>query len=99
MKKSAKPYTAPHEVYTGGVLYDPGKVFFTAEPKGRAWQPASEAEVAAATAPKASDVGDLEALDEAALTEHAKSLGIELGRASEKADIIAVIRSLNATHR
>ena len=37
-------FTAPHEVYTGGILYQPGEAFFTAEPKGREWRPASEAD-------------------------------------------------------
>ena len=44
-KNQAMAYTAPHEVYTGGALYEPGEAFFTAEPKGREWQPASDAEV------------------------------------------------------
>ena len=99
MKKPAKAYTAPHEVYTGGLLYDPGKVFITAEPKGKAWQPASDAEVAAATAPKSKDVGDLEALDVAALKAHAKSLGLEIAPASDKPEILSVIRSFVASSR
>ncbi len=92
MKKPVKAYTAPHEVYTGGVLYDPGKVFVTAEPKGKAWQPASDAELAAALAPKGKDVGDLEALDMATLKEHATSLGLDVNPASGKADLVGVIR-------
>jgi hypothetical protein len=43
-KNLAEAFTAPHEVYTGGILYQPGEAFFTAEPKGREWQPASEAD-------------------------------------------------------
>ena len=43
-------FTAPHEVYTGGILYEPGEAFFTAEPKGREWQPATEAEITLARA-------------------------------------------------
>ncbi|MEO6217227.1 MAG: hypothetical protein ABIO86_14450 [Sphingomonas sp.] len=43
-------FTAPHEVYTGGTLYEPGEAFFTAEPKGREWQPANEAEIRLARA-------------------------------------------------
>lgn len=43
-------FTAPHEVYTGGALYEPGEAFFTAEPKGREWQPATEAEIKLARA-------------------------------------------------
>ncbi|GAA0335409.1 hypothetical protein GCM10009087_52280 [Sphingomonas oligophenolica] len=92
MKKPAKAYTAPHEVYTGGVLYDPGQLFVTAEPKGRAWQPASDAEVAAATAPKPGEAGALETLDVAALNAHARSLGLDISPASGKAEIIRVIR-------
>jgi hypothetical protein len=48
--KNQRAFTAPHEVYTGGILYEPGEAFFTAEPKGREWQPASEAAVLAARA-------------------------------------------------
>lgn len=99
MKKPAKAYTAPHEVYTGGMFYEPGKVFVTAEPKGKAWQPASDAEVAAATAPKAKDVGDLEALDVAALKEQATALGLDILPTSGKADIIRVIRDLSGSTR
>ena len=99
MKKPAKAYTAPHEVYTGGMFYNPGKVFVTAEPKGKAWQPASDAEVAAATAPKAKDVDDLEALDVAALREQATSLGLEIVPTSGKADIIRVIRDVSGSTR
>ena len=99
MKQLGKPYTAPHEVYTGGMLYDPGKVFVTAEPKGRAWQPASDAEVAAATAPKSGDVGDLEALDVAALKAHVTSLGLEISPESDKAEILSVVRSFKGSTR
>jgi hypothetical protein len=48
--KKQRAFTAPHEVYTGGLLYEPGQVFVTDEPKGREWQPASEAEALAAEA-------------------------------------------------
>ena len=44
VKTEALAYIAPHEVYTGGTLYEPGEAFFTAEPKGREWQLASDAE-------------------------------------------------------
>ena len=50
MKNQTMAFTAPHEVYTGGALYEPGEVFFTAEPKGREWQPASEADAQLARA-------------------------------------------------
>jgi len=50
VKNQTRAFTAPHEVYTGGILYEPGEAFFTAEPKGREWQPASEAAVQAARA-------------------------------------------------
>jgi len=43
-KNQTRAFTAPHEVYTGGILYEPGEAFFTAEPKGHKWQPASDAE-------------------------------------------------------
>ena len=45
-----RAFTAPHEVYTGGALYEPGEAFFTAEPKGREWQPANDAEIKLARA-------------------------------------------------
>ena len=43
-KNLTEAFTAPHEVYTGGILYEPGEAFFTAEPRGREWLPASEAD-------------------------------------------------------
>jgi hypothetical protein len=43
-KLPTEAFTAPHEVYTGGILYEPGEAFFTAEPRGRDWRPASEAD-------------------------------------------------------
>jgi len=99
VKKSAQAYTAPHEVFTGGMFYEPGKVFVTAEPKGRAWQPASDAEVAAATVLKAKDAGDLDTLDVPALKDHATSLGLEILPTSSKADIIRVIRGVSGSTR
>jgi hypothetical protein len=99
MKKPAKAYTAPHEVYTGGMFYDPGKVFVTAEPRGKAWQPASDAAVAAATAPKVSDASDLDALDVSALREQAKSLGLDVSPTSDKAELISVIRGVSGSTR
>ena len=50
MTNPTRAFTAPHEVYTGGTLYEPGEAFFTAEPKGREWQPANDAEIRLARA-------------------------------------------------
>ena len=50
VEKPSMAFTAPHEVYTGGKLYEPGEAFFTSEPKGREWQPATEAEIKLARA-------------------------------------------------
>jgi hypothetical protein len=97
MTKNPKAYTAPHEVYTGGVLYPPGNPFVTAEPKGKEWEPVSGAEKAAdiAADPQRHDDVNLEALDVSALKGHAASLGIDLGEARSKADIITVIKAAN----
>jgi len=43
-KPLTEAFTAPHQVYTGGILYEPGEAFLTAEPRGREWLPASDAE-------------------------------------------------------
>ncbi|MGH6613807.1 hypothetical protein [Sphingomonas sp.] len=35
--ESLRAYTAPHPVYTGGAYYQPGQVFVTNAPRGKAW--------------------------------------------------------------
>lgn len=70
-------YTAPHPVYTGGVFYEPGKPFVTAEPKGDAWEhvdPTTKAAIEAAD-PQKHDDPNLEDLDMSALRALAASLG------------------------
>jgi hypothetical protein len=47
-----RTYTAPHEVYTGGVLYRPGQPFTTNEPPGTEWEPVGAAAKPAAIASK-----------------------------------------------
>jgi hypothetical protein len=95
--KNPKAYKAPHEVYTGGVLYKPGQVFVTAEPKGAEWEAVGDTEKAATDAadPQKHDDVNLEALDVSALKGHAASLGVDLGEAKSKADIITVIKARN----
>ncbi|MES1971652.1 MAG: hypothetical protein V4472_04275 [Pseudomonadota bacterium] len=80
-------YTAPHDVYTGGVLYRPGQPFTTSEPRGAAWQRCS--------APAPRDVGDakLEAMTITELKRHAAARGIEVSDIGSKALLLARIRS------
>ncbi|MDB5706792.1 MAG: hypothetical protein JWN66_3908 [Sphingomonas bacterium] len=47
-----RTYTAPHSVYTGGVLYKPGQPFTTDEPRGAEWAPVDAAEKPATIASK-----------------------------------------------
>lgn len=42
--KQPRTYTAPHDVFTGGVLYRPGQPFTTSEPRGAGWEPVGPAE-------------------------------------------------------
>jgi hypothetical protein len=42
--KQPRTYIAPHNVYTGGVLYRPGQPFTTDEPRGAAWEPVGATE-------------------------------------------------------
>ena len=95
--KNPITYTAPHEVYTGGVLYKPGQPFTTVEKKGAEWERISPLEKAVelASDPQRHDDVNLDALDATALKGHAASLGIDLGEAKSKADIITVIRAAN----
>lgn len=93
--KQPKTYTAPHEVYTGGVLYKPGQPFVTNEPKGAEWEAIGATEKAAAIAsdPTRHDDVNLEAMDVSALKGYAASLGVDVGEAKSKADIITVIKA------
>lgn len=52
--KQPRTYTAPHDVYTGGVLYRPGQPFTTSEPRGAEWEPIGAAEKAAIAAERES---------------------------------------------
>jgi len=36
--KQSQTYTAPHVVYTGGMLYSPGQPFTTDAPRGAGWE-------------------------------------------------------------
>jgi hypothetical protein len=48
--KQPRTYTAPHDVYTGGVLYRSGQPFTTDEARGARWEPVGPAEKAAIAA-------------------------------------------------
>ena len=41
MAKQPKTYTAPHPVYTGGKLYNPGERFTTYDRPGKEWNDTS----------------------------------------------------------
>ena len=92
-------YTAPHDVYTGGVYYPAGKPFTTSEPKGAEWEeadPTARAAAIAADPLEHSDV-DLEKLDLSALKALAASKGVDLGDAKSADDIKALIRAARPT--
>lgn len=42
--KQPRTYTAPHDVFTGGVLYRPGQPFTTSAPRGAGWEPVGPVE-------------------------------------------------------
>ncbi len=87
-------YRATEPVYVDGTLFKAGETFVTASPKGETWETVTPMEKAAAEAAKPiKDDVNLEALDVAALKGHAASLGINLGEAKSKADIITVIKA------
>ena len=63
MAKQPKTYTAPHAVYTGGKLYNPGERFTTYDRPGKEWNDLSRRGKAMAdaavpvTPPEAPDEG------------------------------------------
>lgn len=97
MSKQTQPrtYVAPHQVYTGGALVDPGVPFTTMEPRGAQWEYADPKERAADEAARKGPHGDvdLDKLDISALKAVAASKGVDLGEAKSKADIITVIKA------
>ena len=97
MAKQPKAYTAPHKVYTGGVLYNPGETFVTDAEPGAEWQEvaAQGVEKKAAEAANPLDHSDvnLEEMTVDALKGHAATLGVDVTGLSKKADIITVIRA------
>jgi hypothetical protein len=97
MAKNPKTYVAPHDVYQGGILHKAGEPFTTADPKGKDWEPADPVAKAAniAADPLAHDDVNLDALGVTELRAHAASIGINLGEAKSKDDIITVIKAAN----
>jgi hypothetical protein len=83
MEKQPATYSAPHEVYVGGLLYPPGAPFATAMPPGREWTKHHDAHAPVRT----------DAMTVAALRTHAATLGIDLGHARTRAAILALIHA------
>lgn len=89
-----KKYKAPHPVYTGGRLYNPGEIFVTAEEPGREWEEVSTAEKRAQDASDPLMQGDppleslsLEALKAVAVTKRVNPEGLN------KKDLLAAIKA------
>lgn len=94
-------YKAPHEVYTGGVLYAPGKPFTTNEPKGKEWVPIGGAEKSADVAadPQRHDDVDLTKLDVGQLKAVAAARNIETGDAESEDELISIINAASDATR
>lgn len=94
MSKAKQPvaYTASVAVYVDGVVYKAGETFVTDKPKGETWDEVNPVEKAAADAGKpVKDDIDLNAMSASELKAYAASLGVNVGEASSKADLMAVI--------
>lgn len=91
-----KTYTAPHAVYTGGMLYNPGRPFTTSEKKGEQWQLVSPKDKAAIEASDRTQREDppLEGLSKSALEAIAVERNVDPTGLS-KADLIVAIRAAN----
>lgn len=92
----AKTYTAPHAVYTGGRMYDPGEPFTTDAPKGKEWDTISPVEKAAAEAsdPKNQQDIDYTKMSKSALEAVAAEKGVNPSGLS-KDDLIDAIKAAN----
>ena len=90
-------YRALAAVYVDGVLYKEGETFATAQEKGDFWEPIDPVQKAAAEAanPQRHDDVNLDNLDVSGLKAYAASLGVDVGQAKTKADIITVIRAVD----
>ena len=91
-----KAYRATEAVYVDGVIYKAGETFVTDKPKGKAWEDLNPVEKAAAEAGKdIKDDVDYSKLSASELKAVAAAKGINLGAATSKEDIIAVIKAEN----
>lgn len=87
-------YRATEPVYVDGTRYVAGETFVTAATPGNTWERITPVEKAAAEAGKPiKDDVNLDAMDVVALKAHAATLGVSLGEAKSKADIITVIKA------
>lgn len=92
MANQPKTYRATEAVYVDGVLYKPGETFVTASRKGETWEDISPVEKAAADAGKEiRDDVDYSKLSLSELKATAAALGVNLGEATSKTDILAVL--------
>jgi hypothetical protein len=92
MADKPKAYRATEAVYVNGVLYKAGEVFVTADPKGSTWEPVDGVEKAAIEAGKEiKDDVDYSALSASELRATAAALGVNLGDAKSRDDILRVL--------
>jgi hypothetical protein len=96
MAKQPKTYVAPHAVYTGGKLYNPGEPFTTADKAGKEWDSIDKGEKAAIEAAQPGVPADvpLEKLSHQALEAVAASKNVNPTGLS-KADLITAIKAAN----
>lgn len=102
-KAAAKPreprtYKAPHDVYTGGVLYRPGQPFTTSEPKGKLWERIGAREKAATEAADPHPGGDpnYDTLDVDGLLAVCAAKSIDPGPVKDKEGLIAILKAEHA---
>jgi hypothetical protein len=96
MAKQPKTYTAPHAVYTGGKLYNPGERFTTYDRPGKEWNDLSRVGKGAVDTPRSRTPPDMDheamtlaAVQAVAATQRVNPKGLS------KAEVIAAIRAVN----
>jgi len=96
MAKQPNTYTAPHAVYTGSRLYNPGEPFVTADKPGEKWETIDKGEKAAidASQPGHPDDVPLEGMTVAALQAVAATKNVD-PTGLNKADLITAIKAAN----
>ena len=96
MAKQPKTYTAPHAVYTGGKLYNPGERFTTYDRPGKQWDDLSSGRKAMAdpAKPGVRPDADHEGMTLAALQTVAVSKRVN-PKGLSKAEVIAAIKAAN----